>query len=92
MTHPIWVYADWVYAFGFGVSWYLISGMIYSRFQFRYTIIAKKLRREDKGFAIVVGSLYALIWPIGLPAVWGLTGFAEFGIWKTFKDEKGQLL
>jgi hypothetical protein len=39
--------------------------------------------RESVGCAVVMGLLYAVLWPIGIPLAWCMTGFAEHGWWRT---------
>lgn len=65
---------------GVAIAWPLLALMFFREEQGRFPHIASRDRREDAGFAIAIGACYALIWPIGLPLGWCLTGFAYFGI------------
>lgn len=41
---------------------------------------AQRHRREDLGVSMVLGFLYASIWPVGTPMAFAMTGFAENGV------------
>lgn len=76
-----------LYVIGYVVSAYLVTGMAFSYFQGEYQ--APKRRREDLGFALILGVLLNVAWPLTLPLVWLMTGFAKHGVWsKTQKEPR----
>lgn len=78
------------YAVGALASWAIIAGMYFHGAQAIWLMadypetraLAGRYYREHLGVSIVLGCFYAAIWPIGLPAAYLLSGFAEHGIWR----------
>lgn len=67
------------------VAWYVIAGWIYSDFRALWRghpDLARKHLREDHGTSLVLGGLFAVLWPLGLPVAWAITGYAQHGCWK----------
>lgn len=62
------------------VAWPFAVGMFFHDAQGRRPTIAAKTLRTDIGFAVAVGFLYSMLWPVLLPLAYCLTGFAEHGI------------
>ena len=64
------------------LSWPVIVGMVFHDAQSIWSgsIYRHEYWREDLGLAIAVGTVYAALWPIGLPLTYLLTGFAKHGI------------
>ena len=67
---------------------WLISSLICAGFFFAFQqgdapSIAEEMRREDLGTSIAIGCLYGSLGPIGIIAVYCLTGFAQYK-WKLF--------
>lgn len=77
-----------IYAAGCWVSWYLIAGMFFAQTQGKFPSRAAENYREDLGFSVVIGFIYSLFWPLGLPMAWCFSGFAEHGVWKTRKAQR----
>lgn len=82
------------YVVGALVSWPLCSGMFYHDVQAislrHYDGVhelkwAAESRRQNLGFAVVIGAFYAVVWPVALPAAWCLSGFAEHGVFSQSK-------
>lgn len=69
------------------VSWYYIAGMYFAEEQGSFPSIAREIRRSTYGVSVAIGFLYALLWPVGLPLAWCLTGFAEHGIWRAHGED-----
>jgi hypothetical protein len=63
------------------VSWPLISGMVYSDMMYRYYTVTTA--RREIGNAIALGGLASVVWPLALPGVFLISGFAEHGIWNS---------
>lgn len=77
-----------VYLLIAALSWPLTSGMIFSDVQSICTSgpgCSELYRRKDIGFAIFTGAFMAAVWPIGLPATFCMSGFAEHGLWTAGK-------
>lgn len=74
-----------IYAIGAIASWFAISGWEFADSQARFPRIAKENMRYDSGFAAMHAVWGAALWPIALPAMYCLTGYAEHGwrpVWK----------
>lgn len=72
------------------ISWVLIAGMLFNSFQSigcegGYNI---KSKRQDAGMAVFVGAIGVPLWPLMLPAIYCITGFAEFGAFGGACDKK----
>lgn len=62
------------------VAWYFISSMLYNDVQSIGSVdFSKSYRRADAGMSIMFGFVFAVLWPLGLPAAYLVTGFAEHG-------------
>lgn len=49
-------------------------------------------RRDAAGYAVLFGVLFSLFWPVGLPAMYCMTGFAQFGILRQkYRDEDARV-
>ena len=48
---------------------------------------SRALRREQLGVSILFGSLLAVFWPIGLPGMFLMTGFAQYGVFRAKEPE-----
>lgn len=59
------------------LSWIMIALMLFHNSQAAFID-----PRSNAGIAMALGFIYAVIWPIGLPFVYCMTGFAEHGIWR----------
>jgi hypothetical protein len=70
------------------IAWWFNAGMMFAQFQGVAPTLAKEDRRENLGVAILLGGLFAFIWPIGVPITWLVTGFAEHGIWRVKPDAR----
>ena len=79
----------YLYVIGCLVSWYLAAGMFFAEEQGSFPIIADKRRREQLGFAVALGFLSSLFWPLTLPMAWCLTGFAQHGVWRVKRKRTG---
>lgn len=64
------------------VCWPVITGMLFRDTQGRWPTVAAEMRRQDLGTATMFGLFFAAVWPMGLPIMFCLTGFAEFGIFR----------
>lgn len=66
------------------IAWPLNVGMLFSDLQ---SIGGPEFRREQfreqLGVSLAAGTFFAVVWPIGVPLAWCVTGFAEHGIWRT---------
>lgn len=68
-------------------AWVLNAGMLFSAFQGEFPHDHKfnqRWRRQDAGMAIFLGGIDAVVWPVGTPVVFCMTGFAEYGIWRGY--------
>lgn len=66
-----------LYTIGFLSSWITISGWMYADFQ--GNVPSSQMKREDSGMSVVLGAFAAIVFPITIPMVYGLTGFAQYG-------------
>lgn len=74
------------YAVGAVVAWFLNIGMMFAYHWHTYpSLHSPSWNKETIGIAIVLGGVFAAIWPIGLPAVWMITGFAHHGLKWTWR-------
>ena len=66
------------------LAWPIIGGMLFHDMQSSYCRQESRVEyyRSDIGLSIVVGFLFASIWPLGLSATYCLTGFAQHGVFK----------
>lgn len=55
-------------------AWPLLIFMLYRNFRFHDSLMSK---REDFGFALLLGSVASIIWPFGLFLIICITGFGE---------------
>ena len=80
---------NWIalYVCGALVSWYVIAGMYFAEEQGSFPSIARDIPRSSYGYSVVIGCLYALMWPVGLPLAWCLTGFAQYGMWRAHGED-----
>lgn len=62
------------------------GGMMFSYSQWEFSSIAKKYLREDFGLSIFC----SLFGPIALIVGFLMTGFAEHGIWRPYRDSSGE--
>jgi nitrate/nitrite transporter NarK len=76
-----------VYLIGFFLSWVAITGMLFASIQARFPGQSSRNLRQDLGVATMIGGLGGFIWPIALPAVFLITGFAQDG-WSVMIKEK----
>lgn len=85
------------YALGALISLPLMSGTVYTNFQWGHGFAsirfhreecqyAARARRSDAGQAILLGCMAAPLWPVMLIIIYLLTGFAEHGIWRSYGD------
>lgn len=56
--------------------------MLFRHAQGSFPEIAEETRRSDMGLSCLFGLASGMIWPLLLPAVFCLTGFAEHGIFR----------
>lgn len=64
------------------VAWPLNTGMIFHDYHAIYSESERPAHyRRNLGLSIVFGLQLAVIWPMGTPAIWCATGFAEHGVW-----------
>lgn len=65
-----------------GVAWPLNTAIVFHDFQSISTgVRIQQNQRMDLGVAMWVGFVSAVIWPIGVPMVFCVSGFAAHGIW-----------
>lgn len=57
----------------------LCAGWLFADFQAKYYLTRADKWREDMGIAILYGALLGAVWPLGVPSLWLLTGFAQHG-------------
>lgn len=77
-----------LYVVGYLVSAVGIAGMFYAHDRGEFPTLDSPVHvREALGMSIMLGAFYALIWPIGLPVAWLLTGFAYHGVWIVKRPE-----
>ena len=62
------------------VAWWLCAGLLFS--QVRAVAPNWCSARSDAGMALAVSLPLALLWPVGIPLAWLLSGFGEYGVWK----------
>lgn len=56
-------------------SWIIVSGWLFADLR----TIGPSNCRERAGVAVMLGGLSSGMWPVGLPAAYLITGFAEHG-------------
>lgn len=65
------------------LSWSIVTPMMFHNLQGGHSKFERKISyRSNLGFTMIWGFVFGgLLWPIGLPTSYCVTGFAEFGIW-----------
>ncbi len=69
-----------IYLVGMLISTPLIFGMTLAQTQKRFPDLADSWYRRDVGHCILFSIFNGVIWPVGLPVTYLLTGFAEAGL------------
>lgn len=76
------------------VAYYVISGMVFATFEHsfnteahRYNASNDEMQRDcysNLGFSLTWGVGASIVWPVTLPVMYMLTGFAPDGAWTTY--------
>lgn len=78
----------WVFVAAYAVCAFLTSGMCFSYMQGALPQISETDRREEVGAAIFFGLAAGIFGPFGVLLAWLLSGFAKYGVWKSYRKEE----
>ena len=80
-VHVTAYWIGWGYLVCLLVTWYVAAGLVFANLQGVWPEKAAKYQRVDFACAIIVGLLFALVWPVGFPIVWAISRQGKHGFW-----------